>query len=174
MNNDLALKSALELSALLSELTSLQESLHGVITIKLEAMRRSDVEGMIAASHREGELATRAAELDQNRKQIVARLCETLEIAAEPQGRPIRLSAIISRLDPSLRPRIANLAAMLRERMLKVAESNRVVELVSREMLAHFKALFAAMTQDDEAVCTYSAAGNVDRANGPRMLDAVG
>lgn len=174
MPDNPALQPVLELSALFGELTALQESLHGVITIKLEAMRRSDVDGMLAASHREGELAAKAEQLDETRKQIVTRICLVLGIAPEAGGRPVRLSSILSRLDPSLRPRLAQLAAALRERMLKVAEANRVVELVCREMLAHFKALFAAMTQDEENVEVYSAAGGATRTGGPRVLDAVG
>lgn len=163
-----------ELVELLAELIARHESLHAVVALKLEAMRRADVEGMLAAAHREGELTAGVGELDARRREIVSRACAALGLPPTERGRPIRLSLIAGRLDAASRDRLLRLAQTLRERMLKVAELNRVVELVSREMLAHFKTLFTAMIQDGQAPGTYSAAGGVERDAGPLMLDAVG
>ena len=58
--------------------------------------------------------------------------------------------------------------------MLKVAETNRVVDLVSREMLAFFKAVFTAIVKDDTAPRPYSAGGEMGTPAGARVLDAVG
>ena len=166
-------KVAHELIALLGELTSLQGSLHGVIAVKLQAMRRADVEGMIAAAHRESELTTRFAALDASRRDIVQRLCDAVGAPAIEGGRPVRLSTLCKKLGGPAADSISRLAATLKDRMLKVADSNRVVELASRELLAHFKCLFEAMVQD-ESQPTYSSGGGVSRAKGPRVLDAVG
>jgi hypothetical protein len=62
----------------------------------------------------------------------------------------------------------------LREEMLKLAETNRVVELVCREMLAHFKMLFSAMVQSEEDGPTYSPTGEMGPSKGTRVFDAVG
>lgn len=164
---------ARELIALIAELVALQESLHGVIAVKLEAMRRADVEGMIAAAHRESELTAKFSTLDAARKDIVTRLCTALAVPAFEGGRPIRLSTLCRKLETPIARQVVALAEALKERMLKVAESNRVVEIASRELLAHFKTLFEAMVQD-EAPPTYGAAGGVNRNKGPRVLDAVG
>lgn len=163
-----------DLAALLTELVALQESVHAVISIKLESMRRADVEGMLAAAHREGELTSKIAEIDIRRKQIVGQLCTALGLPATERGRPIRMSTIAHRLDRAACDHLLHIAQTLRERMLKVAEINRVVELVSREMLAHFKTLFSAMVLDQETPGTYSAIGGVDRGSGSLVLDAVG
>ena len=58
--------------------------------------------------------------------------------------------------------------------MLKVAEANRVVEMVCREMLNHFKNVFSAFTQDDEGAQTYSRGGAVEAGMSVKVLDAVG
>ncbi|OWY70545.1 hypothetical protein B7486_13065 [cyanobacterium TDX16] len=162
-----------ELVELLKSLISLQESLHAVIEVKLQAMRRADVEGMIAAARSESELTAKFSDLDATRRSVVDRLCSQYGTPAIEDGRPVRLSTLRKRFDAPLAGRIAKLAETLKERMLKVAESNRVVELASRELLVHFKTLFEAMVQD-ESQPTYSAGGGVSRAKGPRVLDAVG
>lgn len=162
------------LAALLEELTARQESLHRVIRGKLEAMRRADVEGMIAASHREGESTNEVALLDAQRREIAAELCVEIGIPAMERGRPASLRKIAARLREADRTRIVKLADLLRERMLQVAEANRVVELVSREMLAFFKAVFTAIVKDDAAPRVYSACGEMGAAAGARVLDAVG
>lgn len=162
------------LAASLEELAVRQESLHRVIRGKLEAMRRADVEGMIAASHREGELTNEVTLLDAQRRDVAAELCAEIGIPPAERGRPASLRRIAARLGDVDRPRIVKLADLLRERMLQVAEANRVVELVSREMLAFFKAVFTAIVRDDGAPRVYSACGEMGAAAGARVLDAVG
>ncbi len=162
------------LAGLLEELSARQESLHFVIRGKLEAMRRADVEAMIAASHREGELTNEVTALDDQRREIVGELFDAMKLTGPDRGRTMSLRTIASRLDETQRPRIVKLANILRERMLEVAEANRVVELVSREMSAFFKDVFTAIVSDGHAPLTYSAGGEVGAATGSRVLDAVG
>ena len=162
------------LAAILEELAARQTELHGVIRGKLDAMRRADVEGMIAASHREGELVNEVTLLDAQRREIAAELCAEIGIHSVERGRPASLRRIAARLGAVDRPRIIKLADLLRERMLKVAEANRVVELVSREMLAFFKAVFTAIVKDDATPRLYSACGEIGTPPGARVLDAVG
>lgn len=174
MNHAVISKNTSDLASLLAELIAMQESLHAVVAIKLESMRKADVDGMLAAAHREGELTAKIGETDSRRRDLVARLCSGLGLPSTERGKPIRLSLIASRLERTSSNHLLKLAQVLRDRMLKVAEINRVVELVSREMLAHFKTLFSAMIQDGEMPGTYSAVGAVDRGASPLMLDAVG
>ncbi len=162
------------LAELLEDLSARQASLHEVIRGKLEAMRRADVEGMIAATHREGELTNEVTALDGRRRDIAGKLSEALSRSPSERGRGLSLRNLAGRLDASQRPRILTLADTLRRRMLDVAEANRVVELVSREMLAFFKEVFSAMVRDDKTPLTYSAGGAVGAASGARVLDAVG
>ncbi|HKQ47455.1 MAG TPA: flagellar export chaperone FlgN [Phycisphaerae bacterium] len=174
MSTAIAIKPVDRLATLLEELAAKQESLHRVIRGKLEAMRRADVEGMIAASHREGELANEVTLLDAQRREVAAEVCAEIGIPALERNRPASLRRIAARLGEAERLRIVKLADLLRERMLQVAEANRVVELVSREMLAFFKAVFTAIVRDDAAPRVYSACGAMGTPAGARVLDAVG
>ncbi|MBK8267497.1 MAG: hypothetical protein IPK83_04010 [Planctomycetes bacterium] len=49
-----------------------------------------------------------------------------------------------------------------------------MVDLVCREMMAHFKTLFSAMTRDEEAPKTYSHRGAIESRGQVTVLDAVG
>jgi len=163
-----------ELAELIKQLINIQIALRAVVREKLDAMRRSDTDGMLKAARREGDMAAEVSALDEKRSDIVSRLCAALEMPAIHDGAAVPLRALTEVLEPESASVLANLANRLREEMLKLAEANRVVELVSREMLAHFKTLFSAMVQDDDDAPTYSAAGEVGPAAGARVLDAIG
>jgi hypothetical protein len=162
------------LAELLEKLTAKQESIRAVIRKKLEAMRRADVEAMIAASHREGELVNDVTGLEVERREISEKLGEVAGARGTARGRGLPLRVIAAQLDDADRARITRLADALRRRMLEVAEANRVVELVSREMLAFFKDIFTAIVRDGAAPLTYSAGGEIGAPVGARVLDAVG
>lgn len=166
------------LAELMDELRSLHDALYETLCGKLEAMRRSDVEGMLSSAHREGELATQISAADGRRAKVVADLCDALGLEMEPRRkgnrRGIRLSEIVSRLTAQDAGPIHDRAAQLRASMLRVAQANRVVELVCREMLAHFRTLFGAMMDECSETGTYRAGGAMEKKPGPRVLDAVG
>ncbi len=162
-----------ELAATLKEQVELQTSLQAVLREKLEAMRRVDTTAIYAAARREGELLTAAAALDDRRKLAAGRLAAALNLRGDDDRTP-RLRALAETLDPATGRRLAHLGEQLAQAMLKVAEANRVVDLVCRAMMTHFRNLFAVMTQDGEATPTYSADGGIGPAVGARVLDAVG
>lgn len=174
MNQEPVNRSAAELTSLIEQLVGLQETLHGIIGEKLDAMRRCDTEAMMSAAQREGEIASKVSAMDERRKQTVAELCTTLGIPKPANTKYVTLRVLGARLDETSRGHLMRLGDSLREWMLKVAESNRVVEMVCREMLSHFKNVFSAFTQDDEGVQTYSRGGAVKAGMGVKVLDAVG
>ncbi|MCG8404319.1 MAG: flagellar protein FlgN [Phycisphaerales bacterium] len=174
MNGNEGIPSPDELISLLEQLIALQEALQVVIREKLEAMRRSDMDGMISAAHREGELAARVSVLDECRKRVAAELCRTKGLPKSARVEHVTLNILVERLGNPHRARLLELGNTLRVQMLKVAELNRVVELVSHEMLAHFKNLFSAFTQSEDGPRTYSRGGAVEAGSGANVLDAVG
>jgi hypothetical protein len=174
MNQETVNRCAAELTSLLEQLVGLQKTLHGVIGEKLGAMRRCDTEAMMSAAQREGQIASSASALDERRQQIVAELCEALGIRKPATTKYVTLRALGTRLEESVREPLMRLGDSLREWMLKVAESNRVVEMVCRELLSHFKVVFAAFTQNDDGPGTYSRGGAVEAGNGVKVLDAMG
>lgn len=163
-----------ELEGLLKALIGIEDQLSEIIALKLEAMRRADVEGMIATTHAEAQLMADLGRLDAQRIDRVGALCKALGLNVGATIRRLSLRTLSERLEPAARTRLLKLADTLREKMLAVAQLNKVVETASREILAHFKTLFSAMVQDDVDKLTYSAAGGVDRANAARVLDAMG
>ncbi|MEK6644520.1 MAG: flagellar export chaperone FlgN [Planctomycetota bacterium] len=161
-----------ELAVRLQDLISLQGRLHETLQLKLEAMRRAHVEGMLATTRLERDLVQEVSRTDDARRDVVARMCAALNMTG--MNRAISLRVLASRLDTASRERLLKLADALRQKMLAVGESNRVSEMVCREMMVHFKSLFAAMVQDESEPRTYQAGGDVGRSSGSRVLDAVG
>lgn len=163
-----------ELAGVLEQLRGAQAALHQILRGKLEAMRRVNPQSILATAKVEGELVSQVTALDEERRRIVSRLSVVLGIPAEKGDGSISLRVLLGCLDPEARRRIGAAAERLRAEMLCVAEANRVVELVCREMTAHFKMMFAALVGDGESAPTYSASGDVGPAAGARVIDAVG
>jgi len=174
MNQKQVEQSAAELISMLRQLVELQEQLHGAIREKLAAMRRCDPDEMMAAAQREGELVAQVTAIDERRKKTVEGLCCSLDMPKAAAIEYVTLRALAARLDAKLRGPLLQMGQALRERMLKVAESNRVVEMVCREMLSHFKTLFSAFMQNEDGPQTYSSRGAADAGSGLKVLDAVG
>lgn len=165
---------ATDLEGMLGRLGALQSRLLDEIEAKLAAMRRSDAAAMTAASHAEGEIVAKVAALDEKRNWLIIEMCKALGIQIPPRAQSISLRSICAKLDAHTASRLLAAGAALRETMLMVAEANRVVDLVCREMMAHFKTLFSAMTRDEEAPKTYSHRGAIESRGQVTVLDAVG
>jgi hypothetical protein len=167
-------RAAEELIALIEQLADKQAALQGAVGAKLETMRRCDVDGMLAGSLREANLTAEVAALDQRRQEVVSRLGAALALPKGANGKSVTLRTLMPKLEPAAAKRLAKAAERLRGEMLKLAEANRVVDLVCREMMVHFKALFTAMVQSESDPSTYSRGGEVGPVAGARVLDAVG
>lgn len=159
------------LVTLLGDLAALQEELAVVLDAKLAAMRRADVAAMHSASAREGHLMGQAARLDAARHATVARVAAALGL---PRGEPVTLTAVAARVDGAPRAALHVAGARLRDAMLRVAERNRVVSMVSGEMLAHFRSVFAAMARRPESPAEYTPRGGAAHGAECMALDAVG
>lgn len=163
-----------ELCGVLERLVELQEALHRVIRRKLDVMRTSDPTEIMRICAEEADLAAQCANFDAARCRLVADLCEVAGMSRPSQPERVTLRALTQALGVEGRERLLSLGESLRMKMLMVAESNRTVELVCREMLAHFKQIFAAFATPDEQTGTYSDTGARRAGNGAAVLDAVG
>jgi len=163
-----------ELAGHLAQLADLQTQVNSAVRDKLDAMRRADVNEIARRSRREGDLAARILEVDGLRRGVVVRMCAALGIPSTENGSEITLRSLLARLGPDDREKLSSLANVLRERMVTTAESNRVVEIVCHEMMAHFKAVFSAMTQAASDNGLYGAQGARAPSGEPLVLDAVG
>ncbi len=163
-----------ELETVLLRQTQAQEKLLDAMNAKLEAMRLADVEGMTASAQREGEIVAQAVAFDQRRCWLGVELCKLLGMPIPPRSENVSLRSICAKLDAATGHRLAELGLGLRERMLRVAETNRVVEAACRELLAHFRTLFGAFTHDGESPRLYSNRGAIESRGSVKVLDAVG
>jgi hypothetical protein len=161
-----------QLTGVLQELSAGHEKMLAVIKGKHEAMRKSDVQGMLATSAEEGTLSSAILATERKRLDVSLRLCGLLKIGSA--STPVTIKALAARLPTEAGQRLLSVASALRERMLKVAEANRVVELVCQRMLGHFKAIFSAMAESADAPPTYSPSGNRIKQAEAMVLDAVG
>ncbi len=158
----------------MSQLVDLQKVLEEAVREKLAAMRRCDSDGMMAAAAREGELTLKIRTLDDKRRDISTSLADALNIPIPADISNLTLRVLASHLDEEGHSRVMKIGQALRERMLRVAEANRVVEIVCREMMAHFRTIFTAFTRDGETSRNYSRGGQVEPGVATQVLDAVG
>lgn len=162
-----------ELAIILAELCELQDRLREAIDAKLTAMRKSDVEQMGKASAREGELVGRVARLDDRRRKVVADLCKAVGMPAMRNPGDVSLRTLIAQLPADHAERLTDLANALRDKMLHVAEANRVVGMVSQAVLDFYKELFSIIAHDENGASIYSDRGTIGKTGDIRVLDAV-
>jgi hypothetical protein len=162
---------AAPLIELLGDLLALQDELGVVLRSKLDAMKRADTAAMQSASARESLLASRIAALDRRRHETLARTCAALCL---PNDAAATLTVIAERLPPTDRERLLGLSAVLRQKIVTVAETHRVITIVSAEMLAHYRSVFSAITRAAGDQPTYTRGGRTAGASSLCVLDAVG
>lgn len=160
---------AVELRAVLRALLSLQTELHAVLRAQLDAMKRADVDGMRAAAARVAELTGSFERIDMQRVALASRLARLHGLST----RGVRLSDLIAGYPQPLRSELMSLSLALRERMLAVADANRVVAMVSGAMAEHFRAVFAAMAEAAVPPASYGRDGRTGPAEAV-VLDAMG
>lgn len=164
-----------KLKDLLTALIDHQTRMHAALDAQREAMRSADVSGMDQAATRVAELAREFERLEAQRHAVVGRMMERLDATEQSESkhganRPdVPLSRVLESAPSSDRSELQGLAAALRSRMMAVADANRVATLVCREMSAHFRAMFDAMTEAATAPGGYGR----PEARLPAMLDAV-
>lgn len=162
-----------ELADLMERLSKMQGRMHDVIRVKLHAMRIADVGGMETAVARESELVGQVVTLNRRRIEIVTELGPLLDMPVVRNPEQVTLRAVARVLPAGRRARLTRVADDLRDRMLRVAEANRVVDMVSRRMLDWFKELFEIIAHADVEPVTYSADGRSGDRQGVRVLDAL-
>jgi hypothetical protein len=157
----------------LGEMKRLHDELAVVVRQKLAAMRAADTDGMRSAVAREEFLARRIREQDGLRKQVLQLLGEQMGMSAA-QARAMTLSELAGRVNEPSRSQLLLLAATLRETVRETAECNRIVAVVSREMLKHFRQIYEVMAQASGTPGVYSWTGRAEVRPGTAVFEAVG
>ena len=161
-----------DLATVLDRMIAMHELQLGILQRKLDAMRTSDPEQITQICGEESDIAGALVELNTKRYRVVADICEALGMERPDKPERITLRSLVQALPSGLQQRLLALGEELRLNMLKVAEINRTVELVCREMLTHFKVLFSAFATGD-GNDMYSDTGSRRTGAGVGVLDAV-
>lgn len=165
-----------KLKALLTALIDHQTRLQSALDAQREAMRTADIAGMDQAAARVAELSREFERLEAQRLAVVGHMMRQTSAAdANEPGTDsaarsdVPLSRLLENAPLAVRSELHGLAAALRSRMMAVADANRVATMVCREMSAHFRSMFDAMTE------AASSAGGYGRSESrvPAMLDAL-
>lgn len=173
MSHNALQKRVAQLVTLLEEIRRLYEELGGVIQRKLEGMRRADTEAMASASNRERFLTGRLRERDGLRRQLMELIGDQLGLPAA-DARSMTVSDVASRVGEPLAGRLTALADSTRTLMQQTAEGNRLAGLVGKEMLGHFRQVYASLTSGASRNGVYSRSGRPETTGLTQMFEATG
>lgn len=147
-----------QLVTVLGELKRLHDELAIVVQRKLDAMRAANADAIRSTCSREEFLAQKIREQDGLRRQLLELVGTQMGLAGEV-ARAMTVTELADRVGEPARSRLLVLAAALRERVRATADTNRVVGLVSHEMLKHFRQVYGVMAEANRAPGLYSRRG---------------
>lgn len=162
-----------DLLKLLGGLQKLHEQLLELVQAKMDTMRRADISGMRELNERERTLAKRLQQREGLRCQLMDQIGN--ELGMPPRtARAIPLSQMASRIPEPGRERLLDAAQRLRQVVAQVARGNRVVGVISREILNHLRWVFASVTPKEEKPVGYSVDGLLVGSSKVRIFETVG
>ena len=162
-----------DLIQVLRTLRSLHEQLLAAVRDKLDALRRADLPALGEATRTEQDLVRRIHEREGLRRQLMDLIGEQLQLPGR-KGRQLTAGELAERLPAAQADTLRHEAAQLRAVMDQVVKANRTAGTVSRRVLEHFEAVFAAVTQPAAPATGYAAGGARDVTTGTALLEAVG
>lgn len=166
-------KSLKELTVLLTEMRQLHEGLLSAIQRKMAAIRSADEQGMHASSRRERELADRIREQEGLRRVLMERVGALLGVGPA-DARKMSMRALAERVEEPARSRLLVLGNELRGLASEVLRLNRIVALVSREMINHFRNVYGTITRGGVDREVYGRTGRTRETATPALIDTTG
>ena len=162
-----------DLVRLFGGLHDLQDKLLQAVQSKIEAMKRADIQAMRQFAEREQALITRQQEREGFRCQLMDRIGGELGLPGGA-GRSLSISQLASRLAEPQCTVLQDAAGKVRERALKVAQTNRVAGVVAREITNHLKWVFASVRPEGDSPVGYAGDGALVTASSTKILETVG
>ena len=162
-----------DLVTLLDQLRALYEEMLALIGRKIEAMRKADLDAMRVCQQSEHELTKRVNEREGLRRQLMDAIGVELGLASGV-GRALSISQFTEKLGKSERAGVISAADGLKSTIAKVAQSNRIAGVISREIVHHLRWVFAAVQPREQQPAGYSGAGVVVPCAGARLFETVG
>ncbi len=160
-----------DLVVVLDRLADLHGELQTLLCAKLEAMRRADHETINRNLAGEQACIRRIEEQDGLRKQLMMLVGHALGLSAE-ESRILSIRRLAERLSTSNAERLTPVAGRLREAVESVAGLNRMIGIVSRDLLSTLGEVFDALKTSGDSVGIYGESGRVVLSR-PRELFAM-
>lgn len=173
MGQSLQSKRLRNLIRLLGGLQELHEKLRSLVEAKMDAMKRADVAAMSEVARDEKATAKRLAECEVSRRRLMEAMGKELGLTPQ-QGQALTVSQLASRLSESDRSILHDAAEKLREVASRLAQVNRVVGVLSREILNHLKWVFASVKPAGQQPVGYSGTGALVGTDKRRIFETVG
>jgi len=173
MSGTVDAKRVRDLMRLFETLKVLHEQLLTLMDSKLDAMKRADVAAMCLCGEQEQAILKRLHEREGFRAQLMDVIGEELGMNSRT-ARAVAVSQLAPRLAEPERTELLASADQLRAMVLRVRQANRVVGVVSREILNHLRWVFAAVRPKDEKPTCYSDEGVLVSPTGMAIFETVG
>jgi hypothetical protein len=158
---------------LLEELCAGHGDLLNLIERKSDSMKRADIETMSRLVDREQELVKFINERNGLRRQLMEAIGSQIGVSPR-KARLMTASQLAARLPEAEGRCIRGAAEKLGNAMARVSKANRMAAVISRGILAHLKAVFAAVATPENRKAGYTDAGGAVSANDPLLFEAVG
>lgn len=155
-------------------LATAQEQLHVVLRDKIAAARLGDASRLAVLAEQEAPLVKRIQELESMHRGWLVSVAPRVGVDVKV-ARQMKLSQLWMHLPDDQRRNVTELTNRLRSATARVAEANGVLTRLSRGILHHLAAVFAAVAPRETAHAGYSRQGGAQPVTATATLfEAVG
>ena len=164
---------ARELVRLLNDMAALHGELIVLMRGKLEAIRRADSDAIQSVTVRETALASRLAEREGLRRDLVRNVLRELGMnSRKPQT--IRMTELAECFAEPRRSQMLVATTGLRVRLEEIERLSVTTRMITTEMLRHMEEIIGVMTSGGPATGVYSRAGSREISGRASVFEAVG
>ncbi len=162
-----------DLISVLGILETLHEELCALLTSKIEAMRRNDLDNLQRLSAREQEVAARIREREGFRRQLMDAIGDC---AGWPKqtARALSLSQLASRVVGSQRRALLSARTRLRDAVARVAKASRLAGEIARTIVDHLRWVFESVQPRTEHSIAYTDVGARPSRGETLIVDTLG
>ena len=161
-----------KLADALGEMERLYRQLADAETVRSDAIRRYDTEGVAEADAACGKVAEGIGAADALRREAAAELGKALNLPGSIR-RPPRLVQIADRLADAPKERLLGLHGILRKRVEAVQQKSSVNAAVTEKMLRHFHRLMTIVAGGGATHKTYGATGRIAPAGNASLVNQL-
>ena len=148
-----------------------QQELAAVLDNKLDAMRHYDISRLEALTQNEHRLVDEIRQSERRRTDTVR--WATRQFWPQRRQQPATCKELAQVSPEPEKSRLLTLAAMLAEVAEKVQRLNRIGNMASRKILAHFDHVFQIIAQSGRDIGLYGRGGKRSLLEQNRLVDAL-